>query len=209
MTSPIPTTVMNRRRLGLHEKPRDPRATSSQSATAAISLVPRSMRCSRRCGSAKPIVQNQRQAQLEQASSLFQGDAEFQAECPHLIDETPSRADHLVAHPMQRLEVRLFLALDRSKQHCWSRGRFCDGLGDDDVALARLHEQRRDRTILCPGACSLLAIHWILRTVPSPRRLALLVRRTAEAYRIGSELVGWADRCWPIRRRGRCSISPP
>lgn len=77
------------------------------------------------------IVQNQWQVELEQAGSLSQCNAVFQAKCPHLVDQTRSRADHLVAH--------LFLALDCSEPHRGSRGRFCDSLGIDDVALVRLH----------------------------------------------------------------------
>ncbi len=55
---------------------------------------------------------------------------------------------------MQRLEVSLFLALDRSEPHCRPGGRFGDSLGIDNVALVRLHvwlhELRRDQANLVP-----------------------------------------------------------
>lgn len=77
--------------------------------------------------------------EFEQPRSLSQRDAIFQAERSHLVDQTGSRADHLVAYPMQRLEVSLFLALDCCEPHRRPSGSFGDGLGIDNVTLVRLH----------------------------------------------------------------------
>lgn len=86
------------------------------------------------------VVANQRQVQFERPGSRSQCYAVLQAERSHLVDETGSRADHLVAHAMQRLKVSVLPALDRGKLHRRPRGGFGDSLGVD-VPLVRLHSQ--------------------------------------------------------------------
>src|ERR1035441_8682299 len=80
--------------------------------------------------------------------SLGEGDAALEEEAADLVDHRRTALSQPVAHPVESLQVELFVGLDGNKPHVLPRNRFGDGLRVEKVVLVRLekwlYELRRD-----------------------------------------------------------------
>ena len=65
----------------------------------------------------------------------------FQQEGTPLVNHGCAACDRPVPNPMDRLQIKLVVRLDRNESHVLSTNRFRDGFVTNEVVLVRLHER--------------------------------------------------------------------
>jgi hypothetical protein len=85
------------------------------------------------------VFQDTRQLLIQMASALGHGQPRFQKKTANLFHYRRASHHPTLAYAMQRLQIQLFLGLDRHKTHSRSLHRSRNGFGIQGVTLVRLH----------------------------------------------------------------------
>jgi len=85
------------------------------------------------------VGQHTRQIEAEDAGSLADRHAVFEAESAHLVDQARPARDELIADAVERLQIDLLGGPNLREAHRRPGHGFCDRLGVDGVVLLRLH----------------------------------------------------------------------